>query len=190
MGFVDGKLSAIHVSQSSAGKFWIYKEDNTLAAIQAADYFNPAYPDYGLSSGDIIMMLGSDAYSISKIDITGGSVTVAESIGGAESTDFHTIPFAATINPDWSDSINQRCVLTSSITVGNSTNAVEGQTYTLMLQQDITGSWSVSWGTQYKFDQTGLPSISGASDTFTIFKFIYWNNFLYLVSTGTGYEIT
>lgn len=83
MAFADGTLVALQTANSDAGKVWLYKEDATLAAIRAANYFNDAYPEYGISDGDVIMIIGNDGFGFSNIDITSGNVTVVESITSA-----------------------------------------------------------------------------------------------------------
>lgn len=83
MAFADGTLVAIQVANSDAGKFWLYKEDATIAAIRADSYFDAAYPEYGITDEDIIMIVGSDGFGLSSIDITAGVVTVVESVTSA-----------------------------------------------------------------------------------------------------------
>ena len=83
MAFEDGTLVAIQVANSDAGKVWLYKEDATIAAIRAANYFNNAHPEYGITTGDILMIIGNDGFGFSSIAISSGNVTVVESITSA-----------------------------------------------------------------------------------------------------------
>lgn len=84
MAFADGTLIPLSASANSdAGKVWLYKEDATLAAIRAANYFDDAYPNYGIQDEDVIMIIGNDGFGFSNIDITAGAVTVVESITSA-----------------------------------------------------------------------------------------------------------
>ena len=85
MAFEDGTLIPLSASaNSNAGKVWLYKEDATLAAIRAANYFNNAYPEYGIADEDVMMLIGSDGFGFSNINIdVSGNVTVVESLTSA-----------------------------------------------------------------------------------------------------------
>lgn len=84
MAFADGTFIPLSASANSdAGKVFQYKEDATLAAIRAANYFNDANPEYGLQSGDIIMIIANDGFGFSSVTVSSGNVTVVESITSA-----------------------------------------------------------------------------------------------------------
>lgn len=84
MAFADGVLIPLSASANSdAGKVWLYKEDETIANIRAANYFDDAYPEYGIQDEDVIFIIGSDAFGLSSIDITSGAVTVVTSVTSA-----------------------------------------------------------------------------------------------------------
>ena len=84
MAFADGTLVRLSsMANSDAGNVWQYKEDETIANIRAANYFDDAYPEYGIADGDVMMIIGNDGFGFSSIDITAGAVTVVESITSA-----------------------------------------------------------------------------------------------------------
>lgn len=85
MAFADGSLIPLSASaNSNAGKVWQYKEDATLLAIRAANYFNDAYPEYGIKAGDVVMIIGSDGFGFSALAVdASGNVTVGEGLTSA-----------------------------------------------------------------------------------------------------------
>ena len=84
MAFADGTFVRVDASaNSNAGKVFLYKEDATLAAIRAANYFNDALASYGLSDEDIVMIVGNDGFGFSQVSVSGVNVTVGEGITSA-----------------------------------------------------------------------------------------------------------
>ncbi len=68
-------------ANSDAGKTFQYKEGATLAAMRAANYFNDAAATYGLKSGDVIMLIGSDGIGFSQATVAAnGNVTLGNNI--------------------------------------------------------------------------------------------------------------
>lgn len=80
MAFEDGTLVRIGDANTDAGQLWMYGEDATVAAIVAANYFDNAYPDYGIEDADVMIINGNDGFVIVSIDITAGAVTVASTV--------------------------------------------------------------------------------------------------------------
>jgi len=70
-------------SNSDAGTVWLYKEDATLAAIRAANYFDDAVASYGLADEDVIMIVGNDGFGFSQMSVTAGAATVGEALTSA-----------------------------------------------------------------------------------------------------------
>jgi hypothetical protein len=83
MAFESGTFVGLQTANSNAGKFWIYQEDEAIATIRGANYFNAALASYGLSDGDLILIKANDGFGISSVTVTGVNVTVAESITSA-----------------------------------------------------------------------------------------------------------
>ena len=84
MAFADGTLIPLSSSANSdAGKVWLYKEDATLAAIRADNYFDSAYPEYGFVEDDLLFIIGSDGFGINLIIETSGAITMGEAVTSA-----------------------------------------------------------------------------------------------------------
>lgn len=84
MAFADGTFVRLDTgANSDAGKLFLYKEAATLAAIRASGYFNDAAATYGLADEDIIMIVGSDGFGFSLMDVTAGVASVGEGLTSA-----------------------------------------------------------------------------------------------------------
>ena len=84
MAFADGYFVPLSSqANTDAGKVWQYKEDATLAAIRAANYFNDAVI-MGLKDEDIIMIIGNDGFGFNIMAIDAAAdVTVGEALTSA-----------------------------------------------------------------------------------------------------------
>ena len=84
MAFADGIFVRLDTgANSDAGKVWLYKEDATLAAIRAANYFDAAVASYGLADEDVVMIVGNDGFGFSQMSVTAGAATVGEGLTSA-----------------------------------------------------------------------------------------------------------
>lgn len=81
MAFNDGTLINIKTDNSNAGRFWMYKENTTLSSMKADNYFNEAYPFWGVRNEDLILTIGVDGFGINSLAIDGeGDVTINETM--------------------------------------------------------------------------------------------------------------
>ncbi len=65
-----------------------------------------------------------------------------------------------------------RVTLGGSRAIANPTGGVDGQRITLMITQPASNSYTVSWGSQYKFGVAGAPTLSSDGST-DVIGFIY-----------------
>lgn len=82
MAYSIDNISAVSSSNSNTGKFYMYKEAETLANMRASGYFDDAV-DAGLDDGDMIMLIGSDGFGFNDIVVTGTVYTVGEALTSA-----------------------------------------------------------------------------------------------------------
>lgn len=71
-----------------------------------------------------------------------------------------TLTSAATVNADFSNSNYYTLTMGMNSTLGNPTNIVAGQTGSIEIKQDATGSRTLSYGTFWKFPSGLVPSLS------------------------------
>ena len=71
-----------------------------------------------------------------------------------------TLTDAATIAVDLDDNCHYKVQLGGNRTLGNPTNAVEGQTGFIEIEQDSTGSRTLSFGSNYRFVGGSAPTLT------------------------------
>ncbi len=77
-----------------------------------------------------------------------------------------TLTDAATITPNLNDSNNFNLTLGGNRTIANPTNVNVGQSGTIFISQDSTGSRTASWGSNWDWAGGSAPTLStGANQT-------------------------
>jgi hypothetical protein len=89
-----------------------------------------------------------------------GETTSADQLEGRYAVEIATLTDAATITPDFGANQNFTVTLGGNRTLANPTNIVVGQTGSIFVVQDGTGSRTLSFGTYYDFAGGTAPTIS------------------------------
>jgi len=89
-----------------------------------------------------------------------GETTSTDQLEGRYAVEIATLTDAATITPDFGANQNFTVTLGDNRTLANPTNPVVGQTGSIFLVQDGTGSRTLSFGTQYDFSGGTAPTLS------------------------------
>lgn len=89
-----------------------------------------------------------------------GETTSADQLEGRYAVEIATLTDAATITPDFGANQNFTVTLAGNRTLANPTNIVVGQTGSIFVVQDGTGSRTLSFGTYYDFAGGTAPTIS------------------------------
>ena len=89
-----------------------------------------------------------------------GEVTPTDTLDGVLAPTVTALADGATITPDFSTSCNFTVTLGGSRTMGNPTNAVAGQSGSIFIVQDATGSRTLSWGTSWDWATGAAPTLS------------------------------
>ena len=92
-----------------------------------------------------------------------GETTSTDQLEGRYAVEIATLTDAATITPDFGANQNFTVTLGDNRTLANPTNIVVGQTGSIFLVQDGTGSRTLSFGTQYDFSGGTAPTLSTAA---------------------------
>ena len=86
----------------------------------------------------------------------------------------------ATHTPNWNNSNIQTVTLTAATTtIANGTNVKDGAVYTMILKQNASGSRTVTWGTQYKWQSGIAPILTATANAVDILTFISDGTSLY-----------
>lgn len=103
---------------------------------------------------------------------------------------FVTLTDGATITPNCDDGNTWVVTLGGNRTFANATNPRDGQTVTLIVIQDGTGSRTLSWGTAYLFPSGAAPTLTTAAagvDMFTM-KYRSATAKWYVVTSGLAFS--
>ena len=89
-----------------------------------------------------------------------GETTSADQLEGRYAVEIATLTDAATITPDFGANQNFTVTLGGNRTLANPTNIVVGQTGSIFVVQDGTGSRTLSFGAYYDFVGGTAPTLS------------------------------
>ena len=90
-------------------------------------------------------------------DIIGNAVPGGGGSGG-ETQPVYILTDGATITPNWVNGDIQQVTLEGDRTIANTSGKMDGGIYMLLIKQDAIGSRSVTWGSEYKW-QEGVPPL-------------------------------
>jgi len=98
---------------------------------------------------------------VSGSNVTGlGETTSSDSLEGRFAVEVATLTDGATITPDFGANQNFTVTLEGNRTLANPTNKVVGQTGSIFIVQDGTGSRTLSYGTDYEFAGGTAPTLT------------------------------
>ena len=95
----------------------------------------------------------------------GVSLSVANTWTAGQRGEITTLTDGATITPDLADSNNYVVTLGGNRTIANPTNIVAGQSGSIFIIQDGTGSRTVTWGSYWDFAGGTAPTLSTAASS-------------------------
>jgi hypothetical protein len=99
---------------------------------------------------------GSDVTSL-------GETTATDTIDGSLAATITALTDGATITPDFSTSCNFSVTLGGNRTLANPSNLTAGQSGSIFISQDGTGSRTLAYGSQYDFIGGTAPTLSTAA---------------------------
>ena len=84
----------------------------------------------------------------------------AQTFTAAQRGAITTLTSGATVTPDFAASNNFTLTLDQLLTIGNPTNLTAGQSGSIFLVQDATGSRTAAWGTYWDFAGGTAPTLT------------------------------
>jgi hypothetical protein len=117
-----------------------------------------------LQSGDDVagLIIGTD---VQAYDADTAKTDVAQSFTAAQRGSISTLTDGATITPDFAVANNFTVTLGGNRTLANPTNLTAGQSGSIFVVQDATGSRTLAYGTQYDFIGGTAPTLSTAANS-------------------------
>jgi hypothetical protein len=103
--------------------------------------------------------------TIQAFDADTAKTDTAQTFTAAQRATITTLTDGATIAPDFAVSNNYTVTLAGNRTIANPTNLVAGQSGSIFLVQDGTGSRTAAWGSYWDFAGGTAPTLSTAASS-------------------------
>jgi hypothetical protein len=166
----DGELVAKGDATNGSGQITLNCENNSHGVKikgpphSAAATYTLTLPNNTGTNSQFLTTNGSGVLSWSS-PAGGVSLSVANTWTAGQRAEITTLTDGATITPDLNDSNNYVVVLAGNRTIANPTNITAGQTGSIFVTQDGTGSRTASWGSYWDWAGGTAPTLStGASE--------------------------
>jgi hypothetical protein len=102
-------------------------------------------------STDVVPIVDVSADETKKITVANLITAQARTFTAAQRGEITTLTSGATVTPDFAASNNYSLTLDQNLTIANPTNLTAGQSGSIFLVQDGTGSRLGSWGSYWDF---------------------------------------
>lgn len=98
--------------------------------------------------------------TVQAYDADNAVTDVAQTFTAGQRGEITTLTSGATVTPDFNDSNNFTLTLDQNLTIANPSNLVAGQSGSIFLVQDGTGSRTAAWGTYWDFAGGTAPTLT------------------------------
>ena len=98
--------------------------------------------------------------TVQAFDADTAKTDVAQTFTAAQRGEITTLTSATTITPNFADSNNFTVTLGHNATIANPTNLTAGQSGSIFLVQDGTGSRTAAWGSYWDFAGGTAPTLT------------------------------
>jgi len=160
-----GKIKADTLTWDNSGSDTDITISTIPTAAQVAAKADLASPTFTgtvtIPAGASIADIGT---TIQAYDADTAKTDVAQTFTAAQRGTITTLTSGATVTPDFAASNNFTLTLDQNLTVGNPTNLTAGQSGSIFLVQDATGSRTAAWDTYWDFAAGTAPTLSTAAN--------------------------
>jgi hypothetical protein len=113
----------------------------------------------------IIKGSGTSALTTATVGVDYAGIDTAQTFTKGQRGEITTLTDGATITPDMADSNNFTVTLGGNRTLANPSNLTAGQSGSIFVVQDGTGSRTLAYGSQYDFIGGTAPTLSTAANS-------------------------
>jgi hypothetical protein len=103
--------------------------------------------------------------TVQAYDADTAKTDVAQTFTASQRGEITTLTSASTVTPDFAASNNFTLTLGQNLTLANPTNLVVGQSGSIFLIQDGTGSRTITWGSYFDWAGGTPPTLSTAASS-------------------------
>ena len=126
--------------------------DAGLAYLDGLNFTNEATFKTGVN-----LEIGVD---VQAYDADTAKTDTAQTFTAAQRGEITTLTSGSTVTPDFADSNNYTLTLGTNLTIANPTNLTVGQSGSIFLVQDATGSRTAAWGSYWDFAGGTAPTLT------------------------------
>jgi hypothetical protein len=116
------------------------------------------------TSGALLKGAGSSAITTATAGTDYAGIDTAQTFTKGQRGEITTLTDGATVTPDMADSNNFTLTLGGNRTLANPSNLTAGQSGSIFIVQDATGSRTLAYGNQYDFIGGTAPTLSTAAN--------------------------
>ena len=116
------------------------------------------------TSGALLKGAGTSAITTATAGTDYAGIDTAQTFTKGQRGEITTLTDGATVTPDMADSNNFTLTLGGNRTLANPSNLTAGQSGSIFLVQDGTGSRTLAYGSQYDFIGGTAPTLSTAAN--------------------------
>ena len=185
----DGEVVAKGDSTNGSGQITLNCENNSHGIKlkgpphSAGASYTLTFPTTAGSNSQFLTTNGSGVLSWSS-PAGGVSLSVANTWTAGQRAEITTLTDGATVTPNLNDSNNYVLVLGGNRTIANPTNITAGQSGSIFITQDGTGSRTASWGSYWDWAAGTAPTLStGASQVDRIDYIVRSSTSIHAVAT-------
>jgi len=113
----------------------------------------------------IIKGSGTSALTTATVGVDYAGIDTAQTFTKGQRGEITTLTDGATVTPDMADSNNFTLTLGGNRTLANPSNLTAGQSGSIFIVQDGTGSRTLAYGNQYDFIGGTAPTLSTAANS-------------------------
>ena len=122
------------------------------------------------------------AVTIPDAAFTMAGLEITQSYSKAQRGTVVALTYASTITPDFSAGNNFSVTLTGNATLANPTNLTAGQTGSITITQDATGSRTLAYGSYWKFSGGVAPTLTTTANATDVLAY-YVNSSTQITAT-------
>lgn len=158
---VNGNTGTVVLTASDVGAATTAQGTLADSALQSSDIgvSIQAY-DANLPSGNTILVDSDVGVGVQAYDADTAKTDVAQSFTAAQRGSITTLTSGATVTPDFAAANNYTLTLAHNATIANPTNLTAGQSGSIFLVQDGTGSRTAAWGSYWDFAGGTAPTLT------------------------------
>ena len=119
--------------------------------------------DANLPAGNTILVDSDVGVTVQSYDADNAVTDAAQTFTAAQRGAITTLTSGATVTPDFATSNNYTLTLDQNLTIANPTNLTAGQSGSIFLVQDGTGSRLAAWDSYWDFAGGTAPTLSTAA---------------------------